>query len=380
MLNTNQPFYYPGMENYTEDELKKLGSVTVERPAPLIRAEHLSYVLFERPDLDLQESFMQDFGLLTLEKNENTLFMRGRDSEPYCFVAVKGDVPRYLGCGFSVNTREELETLATQGESAGDIESIDWPGGGERVRLSDPDGFIIDVIHGREQLDPIAFRSEVLPTNTPNNKTRINRGQRAEYRPTDVVRLGHAVHMVVDFNASIHWYMRHLGIIASDVQCLADGTPSMSFTRLDRGEDPTDHHTLAICGGPMSMLMHVAFETTDIDEIGQGQQFLKSKGWKHQWGIGRHILGSQVFDYWHDPYGTEMEHYADGDVFTAEHPTGYGFFDQGGLWQWGNDYPAAPQPVLPEALMQTDERKDFLTKWCEQLGRQARPWIKTDNT
>jgi len=377
MSTIEQPFYYPGLESYTEEEQKKLGSIRLERPEPLIKVDQLSYILFERPDLDLQESFMQDFGLLTYEKTDDALFMRGRDSEPYCFVALKGETPKYLGCGFSVNTRAELETLAAQGEGAGAIEPLNWPGGGERVRLTDPNGFIIDVIHGRTQIEPIPFRRETLPVNTPDQKNRVNRGQRAEHRATQVVRLGHAVHMVLDFDQSMQWYMKHLGIIASDVQCLADGTPSMSFTRLDRGDQPADHHTLAVSGGPLPLLLHVAFETTDIDEIGQGSQFLKSKGWHHQWGIGRHILGSQIFDYWHDPYGTEMEHYADGDVFTAEHPTGYGFFDQAGLWQWGDDYPAVAQPVLPTELLQPKERGDYLTKWAEQLGRPARPWIET---
>jgi len=377
MSTIEKPFYYPGLESYTEEERQKLGSVQIERPEPLIKVDQLSYILFERPDLDLQESFMQDFGLLTHEKTEHALFMRGRDSEPYCFVALKGDTPKYLGCGFSVNTRQELETLAAHGDKASAIEKSDWPGGGERVRLTDHNGFTIDVIHGRTQVEPLAFRREQLPVNTPDKKSRINRGQRAEFRATHVVRLGHAVHMVLDFDESMQWYMKHLGIIASDVQCLADGTPSMSFTRLDRGDLPADHHTLAVSGGPLPFLLHVAFETTDIDEIGQGSQFLKSKGWHHQWGIGRHILGSQVFDYWHDPYGTEMEHYADGDVFTAEHPTGYSFFDQGGLWQWGDDYPAIAAPVLSEELLQPKERGDYLTKWSAQLGRQARPWIDT---
>ena len=39
------------------------------------------------------------------------------------------------------------------------------------------------------------------------------------------------------------------------------------------------------------------------------------------WGIGRHVLGSQLFDYWFDPDGFEYEHYTDGDVFTADHET-----------------------------------------------------------
>jgi len=40
---------------------------------------------------------------------------------------------------------------------------------------------------------------------------------------------------------------------------------------------------------------------------------LARKGWKGVWGVGRRILGSQIFDYWADSSGFKIEHYADGD-------------------------------------------------------------------
>lgn len=371
-------FYYAGLEQYSEEELAAPGTQPIVRPEPLIKADRLSYLLFERPDLDLQERFMTDFGLITVEKSERGLFMRARDSEPVCYVALPGENARYLGCGFTVNCREDLETLRQHADNAGGIESIDWPGGGERVRLTDPDGFIIDLIYGREPVEPLPYRKEVLPANTPDHQARINAGQRPEFRPTQVVRLGHTVHMVTDYQLSVQWYMKHVGIIPSDVQCLEGGEPIMSFNRLDRGEKPADHHTLALLGGPVPRLAHAAFEAVDLDELGQGSEYLYSQGWTHNWGIGRHTLGSQLFDYWQDPFGAELEHYADGDLFTADHPTGYGIFDKGMTWMWGDSMPRAdqPAPVLPETVLRPESRKETLLKWCRAMDRQARPWIK----
>ena len=40
-------------------------------------------------------------------------------------------------------------------EGASPIEDIDEPGGGKRVRLTDPDGFQVEVIYGMEQLPKI---------------------------------------------------------------------------------------------------------------------------------------------------------------------------------------------------------------------------------
>jgi hypothetical protein len=35
------------------------------------------------------------------------------------------------------------------------------------------------------------------------------------------------------------------------------------------------------------------------------------------WGIGRHLLGSQVYDYWADPWGRVHERWADTDRLNA---------------------------------------------------------------
>lgn len=37
------------------------------------------------------------------------------------------------------------------------------------------------------------------------------------------------------------------------------------------------------------------------------------------WGVGRHIMGSQVFDYWKDSSGLIIEHYADPDLVNEDH-------------------------------------------------------------
>jgi hypothetical protein len=36
-----------------------------------------------------------------------------------------------------------------------------------------------------------------------------------------------------DFHTMADWYMRHLGLIPSDVQYLDDGAPFLTFFRLD---------------------------------------------------------------------------------------------------------------------------------------------------
>jgi hypothetical protein len=59
------------------------------------------------------------------------------------------------------------------------------------------------------------------------------------------------------------------------------------------------------------------------------------------WGIGRHILGSQIFDYWFGPDGRKFEHFADGDLFDVARPTRYHPMSIAGLSQWGLPVPSA---------------------------------------
>lgn len=78
----------------------------------------------------------------------------------------------------------------------------------------------------------------------------------------------------------------------------------MSFIRCDRGSTPTDHHTLAMALGPAKhRYVHSAYQVCDLDALVAGGEYLQDLGYIRSWGIGRHIQGSQLFDYWRDPDG-----------------------------------------------------------------------------
>jgi len=371
---------YPGSDQYTEAELAAPGSIPVELgDAPLVKAIDTAYILFQVPDLARQKAFLEDFGMVEAQQTGSSLYMRGYGPSPYIYVAQQGAEAGFLGAGFTVAALEDLQRVAQH--TGLPIEDLEGPGGGRRVRLTDPDGFGVDLVWGRETVAPLETRRDLFPVNLPDRKQRINRGQRAPLAPSAVERFGHYVLMVSDFSRSWQWYRKHLGILPTDVQCTGTGTPVLAFCRLDRGSEPADHHTVVLAGGPRAAYMHSAYETVDHDAIGQGQQYLKQKGWNHFWGIGRHILGSQIFDYWLDPYGQEVEHYADGDVFDNSYPTQYHLMDRGGLWAWGNDVPAAmkPKPKLKEILMfifGDKAQKRFLGEMKQAMDRAPRPWLK----
>ena len=87
--------------------------------------------------------------------------------------------------------------------------------------------------------------------------------------------------------------------------------------RCDRGDMPVDHHTIFLAGMGEAKFNHAAFEVENIDDLMRGRAVLEQRGAQSVWGVGRHILGSQVFDYWRDPWGHMIEHWTDGDLFDA---------------------------------------------------------------
>lgn len=113
------------------------------------------------------------------------------------------------------------------------------------------------------------------------------------------------------------------------------------FAHLDLGPLPTDHHCFFLNVVPSSPhIHHCSFEVHDYDTQHLGHQWLAMKGYKSVWGVGRHILGSQIFDYWWDPAGNMVEHYADGDVVNENTPIGYVEAGSDSLAIWGPDVPA----------------------------------------
>jgi catechol 2,3-dioxygenase-like lactoylglutathione lyase family enzyme len=317
--------------------------LTTEQPArhpsPTTRATALAYLIFERPDLDKAERFLTDFGLRRSARNDDTLYMRGTDTAPFCYVVRRAEKPGFAGFGLRVETREDLQALSRLDGASG-IEPMNCPGGGWRVRLTDPSGFRVDAVQGQTMVEALPHRA-MLRFNSSDAVERINGTQRPPVAPPEVVRLGHVVLELADYQATCAWYTQHFGFIPSDVQVLPDGSPAVAFMRLDLGDTPADHHTLALAQGFAPTHSHSAFELVDADAVGMGQRVLRERGWKHAWGIGRHILGSQIFDYWQDPWGAKHEHYCDGDLFTAGEPTGLHAVSREAMSQWGQVMPGS---------------------------------------
>ena len=312
---------------------------------PVIRIEDIAHVRFAAPDLAVMRGFLDDFGFESFEHG-GRLYGRSRDGRPFVHVTEPGEA-RFLAVGLRAASLADLQTLAeAEGVS---VEVLDEPGGGHVVRLVDPNGHNVEVVAGQDARAPdLPFGDP--PRNTAAEKPRLRASVRLKGAPAHIQRIGHAVLRVRDFRASEAWYKARFGLITSDEVEAAKDVPLGAFLRCDRGDVPSDHHTLFLAQlpGPPGLL-HAAFEVANLDDLMLGHQHLKAAGRKPAWGVGRHIMGSQIFDYWLDPFGNELEHWTDGDLFTAADPPQKQTMQALLAVQWGSPHPLQAGRLAPPA-------------------------------
>ena len=288
---------------------------------PTIKATRLAYVRVNAPDPGRAEQFLDEFGLQVAARADDAVYYRGTDPEPPCYVLTQGS-GGVTTIAFKADDMSDLEAIA-QIDGASAIETLDEPSGGRVVRLRDPQGMQVEVVHGRCALDPL----DPAPAHAFNmNGSKAREGELPAVRrgPSHVRRIGHLVLESADPGAVYAWYARHLGLRTSDTVLGPAGDPQMIFSRLDLGEAYVDHHVVgfqfALDEG--ARVQHVAFEVGNLDDLMSGHEHLKSKRRKHVWGVGRHLLGGQIFDYWRSPFGVIHEHWTDTDLLNREHEAG----------------------------------------------------------
>jgi catechol 2,3-dioxygenase-like lactoylglutathione lyase family enzyme len=312
---------------------------------PVIKAKDLLYGRLRSPDLDAEEAFLTHFGMYKVARTDNALYMRGTGPTPFIHVTEKGD-PGFIGFAFSAETLDDLKKL-TKVPGASGIEKVDDPAGGKRVRLTEPNGYQIEVRHGMKAAKPIKVARQAINSgNEPlNRKGELMRIAKGPSRPK---RMGHAVMGTPKLKETVKWFRDTIGLICSDdVYAGSKDNLIGSFNRLDRGREYVDHHAFFCLNYPKAGLNHFSYEVQDIDDVFMGHAHMRETGkYEHMWGIGRHLLGSQVYDYWADPWGRVHEHWADTDRLNTKAKGNLLSAEEALISQWGEP----PPPKLLERI------------------------------
>ena len=156
-----------------------------------------------------------------------------------------------------------------------------------------------------------------------------------------VKRIGHGVMGTPKLKETLKWFRDTLGLISSDDVYAGEKDNLIgSFNRCDRGDTFVDHHVFFALQHGHAGLNHISFEVQDIDDVFMGHYWMRDSGkYEHMWGIGRHLLGSQVYDYWADPWGRTHEHWADSDRFNIKNGSNLISAEEGLTSQWGEPPP-----------------------------------------
>ncbi|KAH8655230.1 Glyoxalase/Bleomycin resistance protein/Dihydroxybiphenyl dioxygenase [Xylariales sp. PMI_506] len=306
---------------------------TVKNSPDKVQLDRIAHVYFEHPDLEKFAEFSKDWGFVETKRTDDRIYLRGYGKDPYAYVASKSKdgKPRFGGAAFVAASEAEFEKARKLPDA---IESSleDAPGGGKMITFVRPDRTKMHIVYGqveREVSDvpPSATHEVQGPYNGPFEKPRRGTFQRYREGPALIHKLGHYGYVSCDFDKEFEWYTSNFNFVPSNVLHHWDLTnvDVLTFMHLDRGKKWSDHHTLFLQRAPPTVkktfLHHTSYEVADFDEQLLGHAWLAKKGYKSVWGVGRHVLGSQIFDYWKDISGFNVEHYADGDLVNEDTPT-----------------------------------------------------------
>ena len=288
-----------------------------------IKIHDIAYTRLRAPDLDVMEQFLLDFGLVRVERTAKALYMRGTGPAHHIHITELGD-PAFVSLAYYARSEEDLHRIAeTPGASA--IHALNEPGGGQRVLLTEPtNGFRLEIVHGIEELPEleITYRH---PSWGADVMQHIGDPSRLKFGPPHVKRISHGVLSTPKLKETIAWFRDTLGLLPTDDFYIGDkDEPIGCFYRLDRGDDPVDHHVLNVYRNPVAGYQHASFVVKDIEDMLIGHSHLMRVGtgkYTHMRGVGYHPPGGQVYDYWLNPWSQMHELYFPTQQFTSDAPS-----------------------------------------------------------
>lgn len=269
----------------------------------------LQHYAFEVPDLEVGKRFYTDFGLEDREDGD-AVVMRCAGRAQDQVVMVEGAKKKRLH-HISLGTRADEIDGMKQGLEARGVELMDPPYDGARDGLwfRDPDGMLVNLcvaenVPAREEPQDLA--------NTTGHVRRHNlRGAAKDPYVARPRRLGHVLLFTPNVPAKAEFYTEGLGMKLSDTM----GGDVVAFLRCGDGGD---HHVIALAQSDKPGFHHASYEFGTVDDIGVAAGNMLEKGHTHCWGFGRHVVGSNYFHYFRDPWGSLVEHFADIDVIDED--------------------------------------------------------------
>ena len=275
------------------------------RRSNALGAHSLNRFVFTVPDLAPAETFYRSFGLdARRDGNRLDLYAHGH---PHCWGSVfaNGQPKRLQYLSFAAYA-DDFDALAQRVRSAGaaDPHSLS---DGQGVWTRDADGTPIQVVVGPKVSPSVKAETTQVPPIPPGKGAAPGRSAAAPVRPR---RLSHVLLFSPDVPRQTEFFERVLGLRLAD--------RSGDLIAFMYGPHASDHHMVAFAKSDAPGLHHSSWDVGSIDDVGLGAEQMRTKGYTHGWGVGRHVLGSNYFHYVQDPWGSWAEYSYDIDFVPAD--------------------------------------------------------------
>jgi catechol 2,3-dioxygenase-like lactoylglutathione lyase family enzyme len=273
-------------------------------------------------------TFLTAFGL-RVERHASELLLRAGQSEHIWARIIKGDSKKrlvYVSFGCYV---ADFEALRAQVHAAGGIEAAPHPGApADGFWFADVDGNLMQVRVAAKTMPDT--KAPLFDENVPSGtRGALPRSEAPLFAPA---RLSHLALFSPNISRALDFHQRALGVLLSD--------RSRDLIAFTYGRHGSDHHLLAFLASPARGLHHSSWDMLGIGAIGSGAERLRCAGYSHQWGLGRHVLGSNYFTYTRDPWGQWWEHICHIDYIPKGMKWDGGDYDEeDGFYLWGPKTP-----------------------------------------
>lgn len=260
----------------------------------------------EVPDLEVAEAYFGCLGM-DVRSRETALVMgcAGRAQDE--LVLATGPRKRLHHIAFSIDPGDR-EAFAARLHARGTACQDEPPAGGYRDGLwfQDPWGTWINLVPQAQA--PMRDAVQPLPANTFGQRNRVGAlAYQALDQAARPLRFQHVLVFTPQVAEAEAFYCEVLGFGVSDRR-----PGFVSFLYAPAGPC-WDHHCFAIVNNPARGLHHCSFEMADMDQLGFCLSRMREQGYTGGFGPGRQFLGSNLFAYIQDPWGSHTEISADMD-------------------------------------------------------------------
>jgi catechol 2,3-dioxygenase-like lactoylglutathione lyase family enzyme len=273
------------------------------RRADLLGVHSIDHFCFAVPDLAAARDFYTSFGLQATARNQGlALATAGQSHRWGQLVEGPSKQLQYVSFGaFADDLPRFVHRLKQHG-----IERLDPPPGlgdspDNSVWLRSPQGHLVE-IRAADKVSPNEPSAFVLDPPASVNRGTIRRSEAPRVFPR---RLSHVALFTADVGGSIEFFRDILGLRLSD--------RSLDIVAFMHGVHGSDHHLIALITSSGPGFHHCSWDMGSVQDVGLGTSQMAAKGHAAGWGLGRHVLGSNYFQYVRDPWGSYSEYSAGMD-------------------------------------------------------------------